>query len=63
MDGDSYKQEKNINNKLDVSTVFQPLWVRFCNGANIGTDKFLRDYNGYFVPVGGAVLWVICFLL
>lgn len=63
MDGDSYKQGKNINNQLDVSTVFQPFWVRLCNSANISPNRFVLDYNKYFVPISGLIFWLIYFSL
>ena len=43
--------------------VYKPIWVRCSFQNDIGFNRFILDYNRYFLPCCGIVFWSIFLLL
>lgn len=70
MDSDSCKQENTEGEKPETGdplpnawNVFQPFWLRYSRKANMGFDRLVLDYNGYFLPCCGLIFWTLFLLL
>lgn len=61
-DDEGSKQKKNSTDSTDGELVFQPLRLRCPILYGIGSNRFLRTYNFYFLPIIGVVIYSI-FLL
>lgn len=60
MDSDEVsKQKNNRNNMSDDGDVLPSPGIRRAYNSGYEIDKFLGDYNGYFLPVVSGILWII----
>lgn len=58
-DDDSDKQKKDIYYLFNVRNVLQSFRIRYSFLSSKRTSKFLLDYNFYFLPPFGLLLWII----
>ena len=70
MDSESDKQKNTEGEKSEDGdplsndrNVFQSFWVRYSYEDVVRLNRFLLDYNRYFLPSCGIVLWSIFLLL
>ena len=56
MDSDPSKQ-KNIDNNANARNVLQSDGFRYTILHDISTNKFLCNYNFYFLPIISILLW------
>jgi len=59
MGDDSNKQKKNSNITINGWNVFQPVWFRYSFLFSKQFNQILLDYNFYFLPIIGMLLWII----
>lgn len=62
MDGDSKRQEQKSedgDHLSDGGDVPKPLWIRPFSKNDNGLNGFLLDYNAYFLPCSGIIIWTI----
>ena len=62
MDDEVNKQKNNSDTMLDGGDILPPIGFRRTYNPDDKIDKFLRNYNGYFLPIVSGILRVI-FLL
>jgi hypothetical protein len=59
MDDEGSKQTKTIHTGSDDSDVSEPIRLRCPFLYGVEGDRFLCDYNKYFLPIVGAIIWTI----
>jgi hypothetical protein len=69
---DSCESDKRKNQQEEPETgdpeplefsILQSFWVRLCNSLGIEYNKFILDYNRYYVLACGSILWSVYILV
>lgn len=59
----SENKSEDGNHLSDDRDVPEPFWLRYFNQDGNGYNRFLLDYNAYFLPFSGVILWTVFLFL
>ena len=58
-DDDYEKQKKNSDSVPNVRDVLQSIWIRCVILYGFKNNKFIRNYNLYFLPIISIIIWCV----